>query len=333
MKKTTFISITILLVAGLVLSSCDRQYDNGFIPVDDNPAITVEPPSSGTYKSQIGDQVVVNLRMADNESLRLLRVMRTIYNQADQPIVSLDFFQDVDLEGQVVPEDFLYDIAPVANTSAGPINIEEFFKVRLTFFVIDTKGASDSVSVWIDIVSKDDIQQELFKLDSYEGVTMNNPDKISIAPTPCPDDKSGPVGESNYSLSLNKHLGTNPNVLDLELAIKSEAPFNARFSAAFTSPANDARGIQEVFAYTDETRFNFEKATYTTLSEAFNSANAYFAETDPLVPGQILLVRLPRPTGIPNTYHLAALRITEVRDSLGGNCDYLQFDYLVSFEQ
>ncbi|MEM6264981.1 MAG: hypothetical protein AAGI38_20890 [Bacteroidota bacterium] len=333
MKNSITLLIAGFLVALVALVGCDREFDTRPIPSDENPAIAIEPPSSGRFKSRLGEQVVVNLRMADNEALRLLRVMRTIFDETGVPVISDDFYQDIDISGQVVTQDFSYNVAPIANTSTGPVTVENFFKVRLSFFAIDTKGASDSISVLIDIVPPDDNSIPLYKLDSYEGIIMNNPDKVNIPNFPCPDEKSGPKGEANYSLSLNRHLGVSPNELDTELAIVSRSPFNSRFSAIFTSPANDVRGIDSVFAYTDETRFNYDAATYTTLSEAFKSSAAYYSLTDSLTPGRIVLMRLPRPTGIPDVYHLAALRIKAVRDSLGGECDFLEFDYKVSFER
>lgn len=302
MLRKLSVLIVVLILSGMFFLTGCKDPTNGDtitpIPDDKNPAITLIGPSNNNALALAGSNVVFNFRMDDNEALKLFRVVGQQFDQRDS-LIGTEFiaFQDT-ISGKVAYRslNYLVPSLPVA------------YKVRLTAYAIDTKGAYNKSIVWVSVVD--------------------------VLPPPPPYGISNPYPAKKV---YSKMAGTNQYYFQFTLAGANPPPAftSADFAETSTVPGVFNRQINcpnnpnpDVIVVTDANSFNYDEATWTTAYQAFFSNPDPKNVSAPLNPGDIVIVRL---FYVPNYERFGIMRVLNVVDDIGDANDYIEFEYKYTY--
>lgn len=310
--KSRFLFIpTILLI--LSMAACDRTIDTRPVPADENPVITLADAGRTQLLRRLGSTADISLRLGDNESLELLRITETVYDQDSVVLASDQIKQDISMGDSVGL--FIYTYNYSVNSSVAGVSLGDYYRIRLTFYAIDSKGASSSSIVDIDILP-DPQGPPAFGLRSYSDVTLNHPNNIV--------DKKSTFYFIGRSFPLNNNLNK-----DLEIVDSRPGPFTTKF---FTSPATEARGLDTmVFVMVGPDKVNYDEADHRIIRQAYESAEKYYG-TMPLTDLKVddmVIVRLSQEFTNPNKRY-AIMRVTEFVSDGNPADQKIVFDYKVS---
>ena len=303
----------------ILITACGVDPDPiNLIPEDKGPGIAVISPNSTRVFQRSGETGVITLRLADNEQLSLLRIVPEVYDQRDQ-LVNTETAIDLPVTGRTQDYEYAYTVP----------TLDAFFKVRYRCYVIDLAGQSAETSFWISVMPSPG-DPPPFQTLQYESDTIVNSLSGSFFA---------------YDLNARQSLpapGQDANSIRLQLDIAENSGSGQAFwTPSLYSPNNEARGNDSsVFVITDEARFNYDQANYTTIFQAFFSDPAPSTTAPPtehpiasknkagLEEGDIVIVRLIK-TPMPQ---FAVMRIKEVVDDGPGiNIeDLLIFDYKIT---
>lgn len=304
MKRFTLVLPLFALLAVLLFSACDRMIDTRPIPSDGDPGISLATPDRSNFLRTTNSAVDITLQLTDNEALKILRITESLFSNTGDTLLLDSYAMDESIAGTVLLHPFSYPIT----TSVQGIPITDYYKIKVTFYVLDTKGASAETSIIIDIVPEPG-GDPLFPIRGYFGNELIHPNTFS----------------GNEDFNFYNPLSSPTNVLDMDIKIVDAAP-GPLSGKYLISPNNDARGTDSVFVITDSTRLNYEESTYTTLREAFYAgANINDSVAMPAV-GQLLIIRLSKG----QFDQFAVMKPTEYGGGSGGNPEYLRFDYRVT---
>lgn len=297
--------LMLLFVGFLALAGCkpDDVEDGEFI-FDQAPAITVVNPANGLLLGKPGTTFQVTLQAADNEALKLIRVVNEVFTEQDVSTGPSFIQQDIPVSGRSVTQ-----VLPVTVP-----NISAFYRIKYTVFIIDSKGASASTFFFVNVLPQDG-PPPVYKVLSYTSDTIYN--KLSSR-------------QYAFDFSNRRNLpkaGGPVNVLDFDIE-ENSGTGRGLWTPAFGSPSNNQLGLDSVFVRTDASRFNYEEATYQTIFNAFFSDPMPTTSVSNLQVGEYIIVRLirvPRP-------QFAVMKINRIFSDGGGlNVrDYVVFDYKVT---
>ncbi|MEM6343787.1 MAG: hypothetical protein AAF927_07895 [Bacteroidota bacterium] len=296
--------ISPLLIAVLItcFAACREEIEPP-LPADEDPAISLLAPASNNFLKEAGEDIELSLQLYDNEALKLLRVTGRVYSETDS-IVGDDFVvTDIDISGT----NLNYDL-----TLTAP-NLPAYYKIRYMIYAIDSKGAEASAIAWLTILPTP-IDPAPFQVLTYENDFVFN--------------RLLGIGFGfNFTNRETLPNPTNQNPLELDIAEVSSSL--GAWEPVLESPNNEFFGNDSVFVITDESRFNYNEATYETISQAFFSDPLPSPRTPVLKEGDYVIVRLtkaPKP-------QFAVMKITTLEFDGGGAGnprDKLFFDYLVT---
>lgn len=307
MSKKGYLAVIIAFIASMI-TACDPSHDWDIhpIPADERPAIALISPSNNNILALAGDHAVASFRLSDNEALRVFRVIGQIYDEHDSLIGTEFIVQDEIIMGQKTVQDVNY-LVPL---------LPSYYKVRLTAYAIDTKGAYTSAVVWVNVVPTLPAGPPHPISNEYKSFRLYS--KLS----------GGVNYRFQFSLGASNPPGQpNPNdPADIQEISATAGTFEHRLK----SPNNEEDGQSNVFVVLNSSLFNYDLANWNTLSQAFFSAADPTATTAPLNVGDIVVVRLEY---IPiQGERFAVMRVTEVVDDpLGDAGDYIGFDYKYTY--
>ncbi|MEO0895965.1 MAG: hypothetical protein AAFY71_06175 [Bacteroidota bacterium] len=296
-----------IAMAGLFLA-CENQVAPIDLPEpeDQNPAIAITSPTNPRFSGRVGESKSVTLQMGDNEMLKTFTIDVAFYN----PDGSFDSGNQVSTEtltGKSFTSTFNFDVASIA----------PFSRIEYTFTVEDSKGATSTTSIDVSVLPEP-TDPPIYRILTYEGDSIMN-------------QLSDSLFGFNFSSRQGypKTMGQSLDTLSLRMDImESSGTGQGLWQPTFTSPNNEAISQDSVFVITNAARLNYETADYTSIFEAFFSADQQLAETPVLEQDMYVIVRLvktPRP-------QFALLRITKVEDDGAGIqiFDKVFFDYKVT---
>jgi len=326
--------IGVFAVLMMLISACRPNTEESVVLIPDNegPGIAVLSPGNTRLLRMPGDPASVTLKVLDNEELRLLRIVREIYDASDV-LVEETIPTDIDLTGTQV--EYTYDFTVP--------NLPAFYKVRYICYAIDAAGLSAETFFWVSI-QPDPSDPPPFQILSYTNDTLYN--GLDTQTNPNPDDI--PTNSWGFNFSSRKvlpgepFLDPGPFLPQMDIAENSGSGVGQEgWIPSFYSPNHQLTGDDTaIFVITDESRFNYEEANYNTIYQAFFS-DAAPAPTAPPTNhpieskntfgvriGDIVIVKLiktPRP-------QFAVMRITDiVQEGFGVQLsDYVVFDYKVT---
>ena len=296
----------ILAMIGLLaVIACDNQEVIDLLPEDQAPAITLISPANSSLLRRVDESFEVTVQLADNEELRLLRLTAEIFDERDVQIGNSFLVKDMEVTGKNVTIDI---------TEKVPQGALPYYKVKYTVHAIDTKGDFSSAFFWVSVLPEP-VNPAPYEVRTYTRDSIFN-------------------SEANFGKGFNftnRELLPNPQRqgTDLDYDIR-EISKTARllYQPILASPSNAFFGQDSVFVITDESRFNYDAATYETIFNAFFSDPAPAPQTPALKIGDLVIVRLtkaPQP-------QFAVMKITGIKDhGAGVNIfDVLRFDYKVT---
>ena len=191
----------------------------------------------------------------------------------------------------------------------------DYYRVRLTFYAIDSKGASSATMVDIDILP-DPQGPPAFNLRSYTDVVLNHPNNFA-------DPK-----RTFYFIGRNYPANNDLNK-DIEIIDTRPGPFSDKY---FISPATMARNLDTmVFVVTGPEKVNYDQVDHRIIKEAYMSAEKYYGKlplTDIGV-DDLIIVRLSQEFTNPNK-HYAIMRVKEFITTGAPADQVMVFDYKVS---
>lgn len=293
--------IWIGLGMGLMLAlACERAERLKPVAVDRLPAISQIRPDSNAFLLRPGAVVAVGFRAADPEGLRSFRVERRVYDPAGTEVEGATVRLEQSLSGTTALVDFIDTVG----------NYPGLYTLRFDAIVEDLEGASAQAIFYVSLRSEDDPEGR-YKLFSYTDQRLYSQTK-----------------GSEFAFSFTRQQLYPPpdtNRLDWEIA---ETSAGDTFLAQLVSPANQLVGNDSVFVLRGPEQFDFERATFTSLSQAWWAGNPVSEQSSSLKAGDLLLIRLSKQ---PNP-QFAVMKIREVVDQDGAEGDYLHFDFKVSSE-
>ncbi|MEZ4685866.1 MAG: hypothetical protein R3B47_07300 [Bacteroidia bacterium] len=300
---------TILLI--LSLAACNRMIDTRPVPADENPVISLADAGRTQILRRIGSTADISLRLGDNENLKLLRITETVFDQDSVLLVSDVIKQDITFgqEGLFI---YTYNYS-VTNNVAG-VNLGDYYRIRLTFYAIDSKGVDASAVVDIDILP-DPLGPPAFNLRSYSDVILNHPNNLA-------DPKA-------TFYFIGRSYPTNVRNKDIEIVDNRPGPFTGK---SFISPANTAGGYDSlVFVKTSLDKLNYDDCDHRIIEQAYMAAEKYYGKLSlaDLQVDDLIIVRLTQEfTNFDK--HYAIMRIKEFVTQGAPAAQIIRFDYKVS---
>lgn len=300
------------LIVALFFSACDRNIDTRPIPADTNPGITLVAPASGNILRTIGSTADMDVQLSDNEALKALRVVQTISDADGNILLEDSFIEDVLVVGTNAIVQYSYGIP----LNVGPILIEPFYKIRLDYYALDTKGASAKTSALINVIP-DPAGPPQYLLHSYSGNRMIHPNSFRE------------LERFNFTNRTNPRPTGSPfDSLSWDIMIVNKLPGPLQ-GKAMISPAGQYLGLDSVFVVTTPERFNYDLCNYRTIREAYLAGSQITNRISPLPRvGDHVIVRLTKSL----KQHFAVMKITAYgRDNNGAGPEFIEFDYKVSY--
>jgi hypothetical protein len=302
-KFNLFSSFFTFLFLMLLFSACDRDIDTRPVPRDLDPGIALEIPSRANFTRRIGEPVELTFRLTDNEALKIFRLSESLYDTDGNPVV-VDHYtnRDEPIAGEVLVKNYVYTT---------PFDISgrlvlPYYTIEVTFYVIDSKGASASTKILIDVLPPID-PPEPFLVREYRNNRIEHPNAFN--------------GREDFNFY---NPATSPSVdLDKDIKIVNEVPGPLK-GKSLISPNNELRGQDSVFVIIEPARFNYDSCTYTTIKEAWYSGNPIKKKTRMPEVGEYLIIRLAKGT----EEQFAVMKPTKVNET--SSPARVEFDFKVT---
>jgi hypothetical protein len=288
----------------LAFSGCDRDIDTRPVPRDLDPGIALEVPSRANFTRRVFETVDLTFRLTDNEALKIWRISESLYDTDGNPVVEDVHLAlaDEPIAGEVLVKNYVYNVP----FDIGGTLVRPYYTVEVKFYVIDSKGASASTSILVDILPPLDLP-EPFPVREYLDNRMDHPNAFN--------------GRDDFNF-YNPLVS--PTVdLDKDVMIVDDLPGPLK-GKSFISPNNALRGQDSVFVIIEPTRFNYDSCTYTTLKEAWYSGNPIKRKTRMPEVGEYLLIRLAKGT----EEQFAVMKPTTIDPN--PSTGYIEFDFKVT---
>lgn len=286
------------LVALFTYSGCDPDRDDqpDDPPIDSDPQVTLLSPANGYALARKGDVVTIQFEIHDNELLttweateKWTSVAGTVYHPESRitnQYATLSTNNAVRTISYQVPNS----------------GIQVYTTIDIYAYATDNKGKVAKGKFRINVIPSDD-DSTMYDFTSYTGDTI-----YSV------------LTGDDYAFDLiNRTTGNNQNMPITNMYIR-EASSGTSISWEFTSPIQSA--LDSIIVTTDASRFNFDELTYETTWQAFVTSNRIGAKSDPLSPGDVVILKLPT---LP---HFAVFNV-KTTEGIGG-CGCMTFDYKYS---
>lgn len=310
LKKLSPIVATLVMLC--LVAGCKQKIEPCLLdecqpPKDKAPAITLVSPTNNNILGLAGTYAAFYFRLDDNEALKVFRVTGQIFNQKDS-LIGTEYLvqEDVAIQGKTSLQPLVMII---------PATLLPGFKIRLSAYAIDTKGAYNKTIAWVNVV--DDIPLNLSGSVPIEYKDYTIYSKLSA---------------THNNQSYFSFVGINPPVNMNSVDVMETSSVAGTFSRILTTgPIYAAPAYNpNVFVMTDAQHFNYDQLTYTTTYQAYYSNPQPKATTKPLEVGDIVIVRAY--TQAPVTNRFVIMRVKEVNDDpTGDDNDNIKFDYKYTY--
>lgn len=290
------------LVSVVLFSGCDpNKGDNPEDPpIDSDPLVTLISPSNGYALAHRGETVQIQFEIHDNELLtnweateKWTSVSNVVYNPETR------------IPGEVAAISTNNAIRTINYTVPSGNAVQIFTTIEICAYATDNKGKVAKACFRINVVPDID-DQTAYEIQSYTGDTV-----YSI------------TAGHDYAFNLiNRVSGDDPGGMAVANQYIRESSVVPAITWEFTSPVNGAR--DSVLVTTNSSRFNFEDLTYETTWQAFVTSNRIGRKSDPLSPGDIMILKMPT---LP---HFAIIKVNSTEGMNGCGC--MTFDYKYSYQ-
>lgn len=294
LRQSLLVPVLTLFVL-LILAGCDPDADNVNVtpPEDSDPQVTLISPSTGYALASIGETVEITFEIHDNELLtnwwatERWESVSGVEVLAESPIPGQEAVIATNNEERVIS----YTIPP---------SVQVYTTIEIRGYAQDNKGKQAVAMFRINVIPQSD-DTVIYELESYSDDTL-----YSIT-----------TGDDyNYDLILRQR-GNDLEIPGPNRYIR-ESSMPPAIDYILTSPISGTG--DSVLVTTNTGLFNFEDCTYETIYQAFATSNRIGDKTDPLSPGDVVILKLP------NNPHFAAIHI---KTTANGR---MTFDHKRSYE-
>lgn len=291
----------------LFFTACDDSTPLD-VPGNTAPVITLDTNVS-TFLNKLGETVNVDLKLSDNEGLKLLRVVRKHIDNKGVVITENEVYSDQAVTGTSLTFPFAYTI---------PASYTIYDKIRFTFYVLDNEGQWDSTFALINVIPESVGPGVDYPLQSYTDNKLMRNGKVFTFPANT---------QSVFGFAPRNYP---TNTADQDIADQVPGTFGMPFEPILISPNNGTR--DSIFVLTDSTVFNYDACTYEIIWQAYKAAENPVKITPKLKTGDIVIVKL-KPANLPHPM-FAVMRIKQIvtNPSTDPRGDYFMFDYKYSFK-
>jgi hypothetical protein len=300
-KRLSFFYTAFALVAVFLYAGCDpdRNDEPDDPPIDSNPQVTLISPANGYALARKGETVQIQFEIHDNELL-------TTWEAKEKwtSVTGVVYNPETRISGEYATISTNNEIRTISYTVPTGTAIQVYTTIEITAYATDNKGKVAKGKFRINVIPDvNDVTQ--YQIQSYWGDTI-----YSV------------LTGHDYAFDLvNRVTGDNQNMALPNMYIR-EASVGSTITWEFTSPIQG--GLDSTIVTTDATRFNFDDLTYETTWQAFVTSNRIGNRSEPLSPGDVMILKLPT---LP---HFAIFRVVST-EGIGG-CGCMQFDYKYSYQ-
>lgn len=297
-RKNSLVSQVLALVALLSFTACDPEKDDikTTPPVDGNPQVTLLSPASGYALARKGETVTIKFEIHDNELLNQWEA-----TESWKSVSGVTYQSETRITGQFAALSTTNAIRTISYTVPNTPALQVYTTITICAYATDNKGKRAVGKFRINVIP-DDNSSTNYAIQSYSGDTV----------------WSVTTG-ADYAFDLiNRRHGDNTTMPVPNQYIR-EASVPPAIDFVFTSPIWGS--TDSVLVTTNASMFNFDELTYETMWEAYVTSNRIGRKTDPLSPGDVIILKMP------NLPHFAAIRVngTSVADGR------MTFDYKYSY--
>lgn len=299
-RKYSLVSQVVALVALLFFTACDPEKDDVKTdpPVDGDPQVTLLEPASGYALARKGETVNIKFEIHDNELLNQWEA-----TESWKSVSGVTYQPETRIPGQFAALSTKNAVRTISYTVPNTPALQVYTTITICAYATDNKGKRATACFRVNVIP-DDNSSTNYSIQAY----VDNRDTVWSITT----------GEKYAYDLINRRYGDNTTMPIPNQYIR-EASVPPAIDFVFTSPIWG--NTDSVLVTTNASMFNFDELTYETMWEAFVTSNRIGRKTSPLVPGDVIILRMP------NLPHFAAIRVngTSVADGR------MTFDYKYSY--
>lgn len=295
-KRLLFFFTAYALVAVLFTTGCDpdRNDNPDDPPIDSDPQVTLISPANGYALAKKGETVQVVFEIHDNELL-------TTWEAKEKwtSVSGIVYYPETRIQGQYAAISTNNTLRTINYTVPNSPNIQIYSTIEITAYATDNKGKIAKGKFRINVVPDvNDTTAYLFT--AYTGDTL-----YSVT-----------TGHDYAFDFINNRSGDNQNMPIYNQYIR-EASTPPTISWILTTPIQAS--LDSTIVTTNSSRFNYDDLTYETTWQAFVTSNRIGMKSDPLAPGDIVILKMP------TAPMYAVLRVNTTEGVSGCGC--MTFDY------
>jgi hypothetical protein len=286
-------------VALVLLSGCDpdRNIDPQDPPIDSDPQVTLISPANGYALAHRGDVVQIQFEIHDNELL-------TTWEAKEKwtSVTNTVYYPETRIQGQfatISTNNSVRTISYQVPTSG----IQVYTTIYIYAYATDNKGKVAMGKFKINVIP-DVNDTTAYQIQEYANNTL-----YSV------------LTGHDYAYDLINDSSGNNQTMSIPNMYIREASIGTNISWILTSPIQS--GQDSVIVTTNASRFNYDDLTYETTWQAFVTSNRIGTKSDPLVPGDVVILKMPT---LP---HFAILRVVSTEGVTGCGC--MTFDYKYTY--
>ncbi len=298
-KRLSFFFTAFALVAVLLYTGCDPTKDDELEdpPIDSNPQVTLISPANGYALAHKGETVQIQFEIHDNELL-------TTWDATEKwtSVTNIVYRQETPITGQLATISTNNTIRTNNYTVHNTPAVQIYTTIEIYAYATDNKGKVAKGKFKINVIPT------INDSTLYEFTSRSNKMLYSI------------LTGHDYTYDLIQDTSGDNFTMPLPNMYLREASQGTNIDWILTSPIQN--GVDSIMVTTNESRFNFDELTYETTWQAFVTSNRIGMKSDPLVPGDVVILKLPT---LP---HFAVIRVNTT-EPVGG-CGCMNFDYKFS---
>ena len=301
-KRLQYVFTAFALVAGLFLTSCDpdRNDNPEDPPIDSDPQVTLISPANGYALAKRGETVSIVFEIHDNELL-------TTWDATEKwtSVSGVVYQPEVAIPAQLAAISTNNSLRTINYTvPSDPNAIQIYTTIEITAYATDNKGKVAKGKFRINVIP-DINDTTAFEFTEYTGDTI-----FSVT-----------TGH-DYAFDLINRVSGNNQTMPLPNQYIRESSTPPAITWELTTPIQGS--LDSTIVTTDATRFNYDELTYETTWQAFVTSNRIGRKSDPLSPGDIVILKMP------TAPHYAVIRVNTTEGVLGCGC--MTFDYKYSHQ-
>lgn len=295
-KRLQLFFTAFALVALIFNTGCDpdRNDDPDDPPVDSNPQVTLISPANGYALARKGETVAIQFEIHDNELL-------TTWEAKEKwtSVSGVTYYPETRITGQFAAISTNNALRTIYYHVEDTPALQVYTTIEISAYATDNKGKVAKGKFRINVIPN------INDTTIYNKTEYTNDTLYSVT-----------TGHDYAFDLINNVSGDNQN-MSLPNQYIREASTPPSISWILTTPIQAS--LDSTIVTTDASRFNYDDLTYETTWQAFVTSNRIGRQSDPLSPGDVVIMKMPT---IP---YFAVIRVNTTEGVTGCGC--MTFDY------